>query len=61
MRRMHDDLDSRRDAIAESMEVRGADEEAEALAAERIRSAAAERTHDGAEALAELGIRTLSP
>jgi hypothetical protein len=58
MRRMHDDLDSRLDAIAESLEARGADEEAEALAAERIRSGAAERTQDGAEALAELGIHT---
>lgn len=58
MRRMHDDLDSRLDAIAESLEARGADEEVEALAAERIRSGAAERTQDGAEALAELGIHT---
>jgi hypothetical protein len=58
MRQMHDDLESRLDAIAESLETRGADDEAEALAAERIRSGAAERTQDGAEALAELGIRT---
>jgi hypothetical protein len=33
------------------------DDEAEALAAERIRSGAAERTQDGAEALGELGIQ----
>ncbi len=58
MRRMHDDLDGRLDAIADSLEARGADEEAEALAAERIRSGAADRTQDGAEALAELGIHT---
>jgi hypothetical protein len=44
MRRMHDDLDSRLDAITESLEARGADEEAEALAAERIRSGAADRS-----------------
>jgi hypothetical protein len=41
MRRMHDDLDSRLDAIADSLETRGADEEAEALAAERVRSGGA--------------------
>jgi hypothetical protein len=58
MRRMQDDLDTRLDAIAEALEGRGADEETEALAAERIRSGAAERTQDGAEALAELGIHT---
>lgn len=44
--------------LAETLEARGADEEAEALAAERIRSGAAERTQDGAQALAELGIPT---
>ncbi len=58
VRRMHDDLDSRVDAIASSLEARGADEEAEALAAERVRSGAAERTQDGTQALAELGIHT---
>lgn len=56
MRLMHDDLDSRLDAIAESLEAHGADEEAEVLAAERVRSGTAERAQDGAEALAELGI-----
>jgi hypothetical protein len=55
---MHDDLDSRLDAIAESLEANETDKEAEALAAERIRSGAAERTQDGSEALAELGIHT---
>lgn len=35
---------------------RQADDEVEALAAERIRSGAAGRTEDGAEALAEFGI-----
>lgn len=58
VRRMHDDLDSRLDAIASSLEAGGADEEAEALAAERVRSGAAERTQDGTQALAELGIHT---
>lgn len=57
MRKMQDDLDARLDAIAEALETRGADEEVEALAAERIRSGAGQRTEDGAEALAELGIR----
>lgn len=58
MRRTHNDLDSRLDAIAECLEAGGTDREADALAAERIRSGAAERTQDGAEALAELGIHT---
>ena len=35
---------------------RQADDEVEALAAERVRSDAVSRTQDGAEALAELGI-----
>jgi hypothetical protein len=35
---------------------RQADDEVEALAAERVRSGAAERTEGGAEALADLGI-----
>lgn len=35
---------------------RQADDEVEALAAERVRSGAAERTQDGASALGELGI-----
>jgi hypothetical protein len=37
-------------------ESRRADDEAAAIAAERIRSGAAENTEDGAEALASLGI-----
>jgi hypothetical protein len=40
-----------------AMQGRQADEEVEALAAERVRSGAAERIEDGAEALADLGIR----
>lgn len=36
---------------------RRADDEVEALAAERVRSGAAKRTEDGAEALADLGIQ----
>lgn len=39
-----------------AMQDRQADDEVEALAAERIRSGAAQRTEDGAEALADLGI-----
>jgi len=58
IRRMQDDIDTRLDAIAEGFEVSRADDEAEALAAERIRSGADQRTQDGAEALAELGIGT---
>ncbi len=57
MRGMREDLDSRLDALAEVVEARGADQEAEALAAERVRTGAAERTEDGAEALGELGIQ----
>jgi len=58
MRRMQNDIDARLDAIAEGFEVSRADDEAETLAAERITSGAAERTRDGAEVLAELGIDT---
>jgi hypothetical protein len=36
---------------------RRADDEVEALAAERVRSGAAQRTEDGATALADLGIQ----
>lgn len=39
-----------------SLQDRQADDEVEALAAERIRSGAAEHTEDGAQALADLGI-----
>jgi hypothetical protein len=48
--RTQDDLDAAGEGRA--------DEEAETLPAERIRSGAAERTRDGAEVLAELGIQT---
>jgi hypothetical protein len=54
MRNMQHEFDARLEAIEE----RRADDEAETLAAERIRSGAAERTQDGAEVLAELGIPT---
>lgn len=57
MRQMHDDLESRPHANAETLDAREIDKEAEALAADRIRSGAAERTQDGAQALAELCIR----
>lgn len=57
MHKMRDDIDSRLDSMAETFESRRADDEAEALAAERIRSDAAERTQDGVEALGERGIR----
>jgi len=39
-----------------TMQDRRADDEVEALAAERVRSGAAQRTEDGAEVLADLGI-----
>lgn len=58
MRRMQDDLDARLDVIVEGLEASRADDEGETLAAERIRSGAVKRTRDGAEVLAELGIRT---
>lgn len=54
MRRMQDDLNARLDGIEASR----ADDEAETLAAERIRSGAAERAQDGSEVLAELSIHT---
>lgn len=40
-----------------SLHDRQADDEVEALAAERVRSGAAEHTRDGAEVLGELGIQ----
>ncbi len=49
-------MDSKIDAMAETFESRRADDEAAAIAAERIRSGAADHTEDGAEALASLGI-----
>lgn len=57
MRKMQDDLDARLDAIVETLEARSVDQEVEALAAERIRSGAAQHTEEGAQVLAELGIR----
>ncbi|MGO9448960.1 MAG: hypothetical protein ACLP04_09940 [Solirubrobacteraceae bacterium] len=51
-------MDSRLDTMTQAFESRSADEEAEAIAAERIRSGAVGRTQDGAEALSELGIHT---
>jgi hypothetical protein len=49
-------MDSRLDTMTQAFESRSADDEAGTLAAERIRSGAAERTQDGAEALSQLGI-----
>lgn len=40
-----------------TMQDRRADDEVEALAAERARNGAARRTEDGAEALSDLGIQ----
>jgi hypothetical protein len=48
-------MDSKIDAMAETFEARRADDEAAAVAAERIRSGAADHKEDGAEALASLG------
>jgi hypothetical protein len=44
------------DETAETFESRHADDEAAAVAAERIRSGAADHKEDGAEALAKLDI-----
>jgi hypothetical protein len=49
-------MSSRIDEMAEAFESRRADDEAEAIAAERIRSGAADHKEDAAEALAKLGI-----
>lgn len=49
-------MSSRIDEMAEAFESRGADDEAAAIAAERIRSGAADHKEDSAEALAKLGI-----
>ena len=49
-------MNSRIDEMAETFESRRADDEAAAIAAERIRSSAADHKEDGAEALAKLGI-----
>jgi len=49
-------MNSRVDEMAESFESRRADDEAAAIAAERIRSGAADQKEDGAEALAKIGI-----
>lgn len=54
MRKMQYEFDTRLEVIEE----RRADDEAETIAAERIRSGAADRTQDGTEILAELGIST---
>lgn len=59
LRRLEDQMaamDSRIDEMAETFESRRADDEAAAIAAERIRSGAADHKEDGAEALAKLGI-----
>ena len=44
--------------MAEAFEARRADDEAAAIAAERIRSGASDHKEDGAEALAKLGIKS---
>lgn len=50
-------MNSKIDSMAETFEARRADDEAAAIAAERIRSGAAAHKEDGAEALATLGIK----
>jgi outer membrane murein-binding lipoprotein Lpp len=50
-------MNSKIDAMASAFESRRADDEADAIAAERIRSGAADHTEDGAEALASLDIK----
>jgi hypothetical protein len=49
-------MNSKIDSMAEAFESRRADDEAAAIAAERIRSDAADHKEDGAEALGKLGI-----
>lgn len=49
-------MNSKIDAMAETFESRRADDEAAAIAAERIRGGAADHKEDGDEALAKLGI-----
>ena len=49
-------MNSKIDSMAETFEARRADDEAAAIAAERIRSGAADHGEDGAAALARLGI-----
>lgn len=49
-------MNTRIDEMAEAFESRRADDEAAAIAAERIRSGAADHKEDGAEALRKLGI-----
>ncbi|HEX5988697.1 MAG TPA: hypothetical protein VFY75_00600 [Solirubrobacterales bacterium] len=49
-------MNSRIDEMAATFESRRADDEAAAIAAERIRSGAADHKEDGAKALTELGI-----
>jgi hypothetical protein len=49
-------MNLRIDSMAEAFESRRADDEAAAIAAERIRNGAADHKEDGAEALAKLGI-----
>jgi len=50
-------MNSKIDSMAETFEARRADDEAAAIAAERIRSGAEDHKEDGAEALATLGIK----
>jgi hypothetical protein len=56
VRTLRADFDSRLDSLVETFEGRRADDEVAALAAERIRSGASERTEDGAQALRDLGV-----
>lgn len=49
-------MNSKINVMAETFESRRADDEAAAIAAERIRSGAADHKEDGAEVLAKLGI-----
>jgi hypothetical protein len=50
------DVDARLDGLAEGFEPRSADQDVEAISAERICSGAAGRSEDGLTALGELGI-----
>ena len=50
-------MNSKIDSMTEAFEARRADDEAAAIAAERIRSGGADHKEDGTEALAKLGIK----
>lgn len=55
---MREEIETRLEQMTEAIESRRADDEVEAVAAERVRGGGAGRTEDGAQALRDLGIRS---